>query len=233
MRSLSPSSLFVGTLTALVVGVAAFTACGGSSAAPVGSCSGDCSCSGTTCTCNTGGTCTFGNGVEADGAPAPGPEPSGVTYNCDSKNTCNASCGTGCTTTCDGQSTCVGSCDANCTSTCGGTSNCTLNAGQNSNVTCEGGSVCEITVDTGSTLTCTGNSTCNEICPKGGCTLDCQGSGTCTVTCGLPSDAGTAGNGADGGGTTGVTACTIKCGSAGGKSQTCAPGAVCTDTCKG
>ncbi len=234
MRPMSTSSLLVGTFATLAICISVFSACGGSDApAPSASCTGACSCSGTTCTCNTGGTCDFG-GVEADGA-ASGPVPNNVTYQCDSKNTCNATCGTGCTTTCDGQSTCIGTCESNCTSSCGGTSICTLTTGTNSMVTCEGGSTCNVDVDTGSTVTCTGNSICNVTCPKGGCTLSCQGSGTCDVTCGVVADAGTRGDtdagtiqGADAG-ASGIAACKIDCG--GGKSDTCAAGTTCTNTC--
>ncbi len=201
-------------------GIAA-VGCGSSDAAsiPGPSCTGDCDCSGTTCSCKSGGTCAFGGaasgttadgGDGGDGGVAP---PDNVTFNCQTKNTCDLSCGTGCTSSCAGQSTCEGSCGSNCTSSCTGTSTCTLSTGTNSTVSCGGGSDCNVTLDTGSTIGCTGNSNCNIKCPKGGCTAECQGSSGCTIECG------------------GTVACQIQCN--GKQSQACAAGTTCAGTCGG
>jgi hypothetical protein len=145
-------------------------------------CTGNCSCSGTTCTCQSGGSCSLGpsvpDGGAGDAAVGISP-PNGVTYHCDSQNQCNLNCGTGCTSTCDGQSTCSGSCSSNCTSSCAGTSDCTL-----SSVVCEGSSDCKLTLDDRSTVTCRGDSTCHIVCPHGGCTAECAGSTLCTIACG-------------------------------------------------
>src|SRR5262245_32405778 len=98
------------------MGIAAFATnvgvgCGSksddSAAAPT--CSGDCVCTGNDCTCKTGGNCTFGGAASAssDGGDAGAtPPPDNATFHCDSKNTCDSTCGTGCTTTCAGQSVC-------------------------------------------------------------------------------------------------------------------------------
>src|SRR6185436_8010373 len=155
-----------------IVILRAFVACGSNddTALMTPACTGDCDCSGSTCSCAMGGTCVLGGapsgamdaGSGADGsvAPAPGAAPSNVTYHCDSKNNCDLTCGTGCTNTCAGQSECAGTCGSNCTSTCDGTSTCTLVTGVDSQVTCGGGSDCTITLDTGSKLSCQGNSSC-------------------------------------------------------------------------
>lgn len=198
-------------LAALVSG------CGGDSETANGSaiCTGDCECSGNTCSCKAGGACTFGPvtgdaGVgDASSAPV---LPNDVTYHCDSQNQCDLTCGTGCTSTCAGSSACVGTCTDNCTSSCTGTSQCTLETGTNSEVTCAGGSDCTVTLDTDSTVTCGGNSACAIDCPKGGCTAECAGSTSCTVECG------------------GTVACHIDCN--GIRSQDCAAGSTCAGVCQ-
>src|SRR5262249_449629 len=127
------SRLVLAVLGSIVgVGVLA-VACGGSSgsSAPTTDstsapgCTGACSCSGSTCTCMSGGTCTFGAGSDPDAGVDDGGDagdagdaaapPSNVTFDCNSNNTCNVTCGTGCTTSCDGKSTCNGRCGSNCT----------------------------------------------------------------------------------------------------------------------
>jgi hypothetical protein len=208
-------SLWTMGFAVLGVGISGSVGCGEDDApipAGTATCSGDCECVGDTCKCRTGGTCTFGAEVGADGGDGGAAAPAdNVTYQCESKNTCDATCGTNCTTTCEGQSTCVGSCESNCTSTCGGTSTCTLETGVNSNVTCTGGSDCTVTLDTGSKLTCEGNSKCTIKCPQGGCTAECGGSAGCRVECG------------------GTTACAITCN--GQKSDECAAGSTCESAC--
>ena len=97
------SRLF-GTMTALAIGVALPVGCGGSSGSDLNAtCSGDCACSGSTCTCKSGGNCSFGGAAAAgtDGGTSATAPPNNVVDNCQSKNTCNSTCGTGCTTTCD------------------------------------------------------------------------------------------------------------------------------------
>lgn len=185
-------------------------------------CTGDCDCVGTTCTCKQGGNCTLGATAPDGGGPVLPPD--NVVFDCQSNNTCNTTCGTGCTTSCEGKSVCQGTCEANCTSTCTGTSECNLSTGVNSAVTCGGGSNCNISIDTGSTLTCTGNSTCAIACPKGGCTAECGGSSGCTVACALPS----ADAGADGGAA--PTACHIKCN--GKEAADCPAGTTCNSPCE-
>jgi hypothetical protein len=192
--------------------------CGSTSAAVADvTCTGNCSCSGNTCTCASSGTCSLGppgttiDGSTMEGGASTGVPPNNVTYNCASKNQCTLTCGSGCTSTCDGQSVCVGSCGSNCTSSCAGTSSCTLAAGVNSQVTCAGGSACKVTLDTGSTITCQGDSSCIVDCPKGGCTAECAGAATCTIRCG------------------GTTACSIDCN--GMKAQDCAAGSECSGVC--
>lgn len=191
--------------------------CGGSDDASNAVCRGDCTCSGSTCTCKTGGTCSFGPvpitedaGTDAGSSTA---LPNDVTYHCDSKGSCDLTCGSGCTATCAGRSTCAGACTTNCTSTCAGTSECTLETGTNSTVTCTGGSDCTLSLDTGSTVTCDGNSSCTIRCPKGGCTAECGGSSSCNVECG------------------GTTACNLNCN--GSRTEQCAPGSTCTGACGG
>jgi hypothetical protein len=190
-----------------------------------GACVGDCACSGTTCTCQAGGTCSFvpmapgsgDGGVAANGEAGVSGSgtaaalPNDVTFDCNSKNQCDLTCGSGCTSTCDGRSICVGTCTSNCTSSCAGTSQCTLSAGTNSQATCTGGSTCDITIDTGSTITCQGESTCTINCPQGGCTAECGGAASCTVVCG------------------GTTACKVNCN--GTKMADCAPGTTCSGLC--
>ena len=179
-------------------------------------CTGNCACSGNTCSCASMGTCSLGPAVDgsstaADGGASTTVPPNDITYHCDSKNQCSLTCGSGCTSTCDGQSVCAGSCGSNCTSTCGGTSDCTLATGINSQVTCEGGSACKVMLDTGSTITCKGDSSCTVDCPKGGCVAECAGAATCTIRCG------------------GTAACSIDCN--GMKAQDCAAGSECTGVC--
>ncbi len=160
----------------ILVAVAVAVSCGSSEAENLfdPNCTGDCSCSGTTCTCQSGGSCSLGptgppdGGTSGDAAVVGISPPNGVTYLCDSQNQCNLNCGTGCTSTCDGMSTCSGSCSSNCTSSCAGTSDCTLSTGVDSNVICEGGSDCKVTLDDRSTVTCRGDSTCHIVCPRGG-----------------------------------------------------------------
>src|SRR5689334_13644293 len=61
-------------------------------------CVGDCECNGDVCTCKAGGKCTFGGTATAtageagliDGGAAP---PDNATFKCDSKNTCDSTCG--------------------------------------------------------------------------------------------------------------------------------------------
>jgi hypothetical protein len=206
----------------VIVAHYAFAACGSSNdAALIGiACSGDCECTGSTCSCEKGGTCVLGGAptaadAGADGAvaPASGVAPSNVTYHCDSQNDCDLTCGTGCTNTCAGQSECAGTCGSNCTSSCTGTSTCTLVTGVDSEVTCGGGSDCAITLDTGSKLSCQGDSTCTIKCPKGGCTADCTGSAACRVECG---------EGAP---------CHIECN--GQRAEDCAAGMTCNGSCGG
>lgn len=211
--------------TLVAVALAGASACGGASS-EVGSatCRGDCDCSGDTCSCEAGGTCTFGpeqpstgdagevagqDGGTAPGAVAP---PDDVTYHCDARNNCDLTCGTGCTATCAGRSVCEGTCTDNCTSRCAGTSDCTLVTGTNSTVTCSGGSACTLTLDTGSVVTCQGNSSCTIRCPKGGCRAECAGSTSCTVECG------------------GTEACHIECN--GARSAQCAAGSTCMGACE-
>src|SRR5262249_38673803 len=81
--------------------------CGGSGRATA-VCTGDCTCSGETCACRIGGTCSFGSspvgpgagsgtgGMTAASESPPGPQ-NDVTYHCDSKSQCDLTCGTGCT----------------------------------------------------------------------------------------------------------------------------------------
>jgi hypothetical protein len=128
--SRSVGSLSV-VVTLMVVAGAAFSlGCSGSNTTALAACSGDCNCSGATCTCKTGGTCTFGPSAGGGGlADAGEPLPNDVNYSCSSKNTCNSICGTGCTTACSGKSTCEGSCLSNCTTRCDGTSLCTVSTG--------------------------------------------------------------------------------------------------------
>jgi hypothetical protein len=209
----------------VVIALATTLGCGGSGRRPQPpTCSGDCSCIETTCTCQAGGTCSFGGpatgsdgdgdgGTASSGMTGTTAPPDDVTYHCDTKNECDLTCGTGCTATCDGRSTCAGSCSANCTSSCAGTSQCTLTTGVNSEVTCAGGSTCQLTLDTGSTIKCQGDSTCNINCPKGGCAAECAGSAGCTVVCG------------------GTEACTIECN--GTKVQDCPSGSTCNGVCTG
>lgn len=188
--------------------------------AAAGLCGGDCTCSGLSCTCAPGGTCTIPQEMDlagTDGSPdaaAPGADgglPDGVTFNCASKNHCDLSCGTGCTSLCAGQSMCNGTCGADCTSRCEGKSHCLLDAGVNASVTCGGASNCAVALGTGSTVSCEGNSTCFVACPEGGCSLACTGSSSCTVECG------------------GTTACNIECN--GQRMAECAPGMTCSDVC--
>lgn len=218
-RGMAPehAQLIAASALAVIAG-SFFAACGSSdSAGLTAPCTGDCTCSGNTCSCRTGGTCTLGapTGAHSDAGPAGQTSlpPNDVTYHCDSKTSCDLTCGTGCTNTCNGQSVCAGSCGSNCTSTCDGTSQCTLVTGTNSSVTCGGGSDCGVTLDPGSTLSCQGNSACTIKCPKGGCTADCTGSSACTVECG------------------GTVPCHIHCN--GGKTADCTPGTNCEGTCHG
>src|SRR6476619_6942534 len=138
--------------------IGSICACGGIKNEWLPTCTGACSCTGSTCACQNGGTCTFGptpgssDGGTVGGAQTPTTEPpNDVTYTCGSKNQCDLSCGSGCTSTCDGRSTCAGTGTSNCTSSCAGTSQCTLTTGTNSQVTCAGGSTCKVSLDTGST----------------------------------------------------------------------------------
>ena len=205
--------VFLGFAIAVIAG------CGNVNKAGLPTCTGACSCTESTCSCQSGGNCTFGPPMEsmggggiADGAAPPSTElPNDVTYTCAEKNQCDLTCGSGCTSTCDGRSTCAGTCTSNCTSSCAGTSDCTLTTGTNSEVTCAGGSTCKVSLDTGSTLTCQGESTCNLDCPKGGCTAECAGAANCTVVCG------------------GSTPCRIQCN--GMTTQDCAAGTMCRGVC--
>src|SRR5689334_16914067 len=86
--------LFIASAGALFVSIAGVSSgCGSSSngaiptAADASSdagalCTGACECTGTTCTCKTGGDCTFG-GAAGDGGDDAGAPPNDVTYNCD------------------------------------------------------------------------------------------------------------------------------------------------------
>src|SRR5688572_5503463 len=124
-------SILFGSIATLSLVVGISVGCGGDEAPPIqntASCVGDCECTGDTCTCKQGGTCTFGptggGTAGVDGGDAGTGAPDNVTYHCDAKGTCEAACGTGCTTTCGGQSTCNATCESNCTATCTGTSEC-------------------------------------------------------------------------------------------------------------
>jgi hypothetical protein len=216
MNRRGPSRFGIRALFLVVL--AAAPACGNTHNGTKPSCSGDCSCTDVTCTCRTGGMCTFGpaDPNAAAGATDAGPvtgaaPPDDVTYHCDSNNQCDLTCGSGCSNTCDGRSVCAGSCTSNCTSSCAGSSECTLTTGVNSNVTCAGGSACKVTLDPGSTITCAGDSTCMIDCPKGGCTAECGGSAGCSVACG------------------GTAPCQIECN--GMKAQDCAAGSTCNAAC--
>ncbi len=208
-------AFLISSFAVVTLGTSGSVGCG-SDDAPIppgnATCVGDCECAGDTCKCKTGGTCTFGAEVSVDGGDGgAAAAPDNVTYECEAKNTCEATCGSNCTTTCEGQSTCQGTCESNCTSTCGGTSTCTLETGVDSKVTCTGGSECTVSLDTGSKLLCEGNSTCTIKCPKGGCTAECGGSAGCTVECG---------SGA---------ACQITCN--GQRAEECAGGTTCESAC--
>src|SRR5690349_16023304 len=85
--------------------ILALSACG-SSGTSGATCSGPCSCSGSECTCNAGGTCTLGPTLTGDGGLQT--LPTGTNYSCDSRNMCTITCGSMCTSTCAGQSTCNG-----------------------------------------------------------------------------------------------------------------------------
>jgi hypothetical protein len=202
----------------VALGLAGTTACGASSEVGRATCRGDCDCSGDTCSCKSGGTCTFGPepetsepGSDAGSTTGGGELPNDVSYDCEARNTCDLTCGTGCNATCAGRSVCEGTCTDNCTSRCAGTSDCTLQTGTNSDVTCSGGSNCTLTLDTGSTVICQGNSSCTIRCPKGGCTAECGGSSSCIVECG------------------GTEACHVECN--GTRAQDCAAGTTCSGVC--
>src|SRR4051812_4668861 len=88
-------------LVALAVGFGANAGCGSDDVSVPGgnaTCTGACDCSGDTCKCMAGGKCVFGGGTSSSagaeggegGASADGGSagPDNVTYNCETKNTC-------------------------------------------------------------------------------------------------------------------------------------------------
>src|SRR5438309_1135651 len=101
-----------------IVGVAcvlvALVACSGSS--DVGSslaCTGDCDCSGSTCTCKSGGTCSSGCDVTCPSG--------GCKVDCSGATSCSVSCGAGgaaCDLTCgngkSGSQSCAAGSSCNC-----------------------------------------------------------------------------------------------------------------------
>jgi hypothetical protein len=147
-------------------------------------CSGQCTCSSSSCTCATGATCVLGDVDAGTGAAS---QPSNVAYDCQSNNTCTVACGTGCSTTCLGGSTCNQTLGAGATVTCGGGSKCDTKAGADAGVSCTGTSTCEANVGANSTIVCDGTALCKVECPAGGCTVLCQGDAVCTCD---PKDSG-------------------------------------------
>jgi hypothetical protein len=96
----------LGALALSLIGGALAAGCG-STPATTGeiTCSGACSCSGSTCTCQSG-DCALGPVSEGDGGLDAGAPPDGVNYQCTSQATCTSVCGTGCSSTCNGQAAC-------------------------------------------------------------------------------------------------------------------------------
>ncbi|MFL5320376.1 MAG: hypothetical protein ACJ790_12020 [Myxococcaceae bacterium] len=177
----------------VVLAVGALYACGNANA-PV--CTGACNCSGTSCSCTDGSTCTLNGGV--DGGTPVDQLPSNISFDCQKNNTCNVACGANCTSHCSNGTTCQGTCGSGCNTscssnstcvqnigdnsnaTCTGTSGCQITAGASSSVTCGGGSSCDVTLSPSSTLDCQGNSTCHVTCADGGCSVNCAGDALCT-----------------------------------------------------
>src|SRR4051794_26604705 len=102
-------SMLLGALSALALGVGGLLGCGSDDveiASPA--CTGDCVCTGDACECKAGGKCAFGGSAGGSAAGADGgeggasaaPPPDNVTFNCETKNTCDLTCGTGCTSNC-------------------------------------------------------------------------------------------------------------------------------------
>ncbi|MFO0673082.1 MAG: hypothetical protein U0235_26285 [Polyangiaceae bacterium] len=174
---------------------------------------GGCECDGGQCGCAAGQTCNFGQVDGGDGGT------SNTVYDCNSNNTCNVQCTSGCTTSCAGSSSCNQTCQSGCTSTCAGGAICAIEAGVDSGITCTGGASCNVDLGASSTLTCAGNTTCNVKCPSTGCTLNCSDhAAKCTFTCGEGD------GGADGG--AGDAGCPYTC--TAGSTRICPVGSTCT-----
>src|SRR3569833_1323395 len=89
----------------------------GSAVAPI-ACSGGCTCTGTSCTCASGQSCSL-DALDGGGTP-----PSNVSFDCSQHNTCSLACSTNCTANCAANTVCSGSCGSNCNYSCNGTSTC-------------------------------------------------------------------------------------------------------------
>lgn len=207
MQRLHPFAIAVGIILGL-----GYAACGGNPP-PKLECTGDCVCTDQSCTCEQGGTCTFGPEGGADGGSAES-LPSDVSIDCGNQNTCDLTCGTNCEAQCSNKTVCEGSCGAGCETSCTaqsscnletgadasvqcvGTSDCSLTTGPNSTIDCGGGSTCTVQLEPSSTLNCTGTSTCDVTCLDGGCTLVCDGTSKCTCA---------------------IENCTLECGGAAGR----------------
>src|SRR5262245_30756143 len=95
-------------------------------------------CSGSTCTCSGGQTCTFNPNI----------------------------CGpTSCSIDCTDHNVCNGSCADSCSVNCAGNSNCSLTLGPSGSVSCTGNSTCHIACTGQCSVSCSTGSTCDLKCP--------------------------------------------------------------------
>jgi len=133
----------------ILAGISLLGACGGgdseSSKKPV-------ECTGTTCACPAGQSCTFSQTGCGAGS---------CTLECLDHNQCSGSCGESCSLSCAGGSTCSASVGKSGSVNCADGSTCHVKCEADCSVTCGAGSTC--------TLQCAGDTAPKEIPQGGGC----------------------------------------------------------------
>ncbi len=219
-------SAILGTIVAAAFAALAAAVPGcGSQVSPAATCTGACDCTGSTCKCQAGQTCTLGptgpdgGPLNADGGFAGDAGlPANITFDCQKNNTCNVTCGTDCTSHCANDTTCTGTCGTSCDTSCTAKSTCTLGTGDNSTVNCDGTSACTLTTGTGSTVSCNGGSTCT-VTLKSSSTLQCLGTSVCDVSC--PGGGCTVACGGDAACSCDLTGCTLDCSQGGRTAKEC------------
>ncbi|MEZ4219369.1 MAG: hypothetical protein R3B13_00480 [Polyangiaceae bacterium] len=94
-------------------------------------------CTGTTCSCAAGASCTF------------------------SQSGCS---GGSCSLECKDKSQCSGTCGESCSITCSGGSSCNTTVGKSGSVSCTEGATCNVTCTADCSVTCGTDSTCTLKC---------------------------------------------------------------------